>query len=745
MTEKPDKIIDNANRELQEAAEPPMTVEEFVEEVVDEPSIARTAHQYLLDAIEYFGTRTVFEKGEEKERYRFFDDPANNGEHAVLGNTDVLNSFVDDLRIIANSDERMQKIILFNGPTATGKSELKRCLINGLREYSKTEEGKRYTCDWNLSAMTEPGEGLSYGGGGPKRTKVDETEWFQSPVQINPLSVFPRKTREELGKITGDENVPVDVGLDPFSQEAYDTLKRHYEQQGSEELFSEITADSHFRVRRYVVDETQGIGILTAEDDGSVKERLIGAWMPSMFQMLDSRGRKNPQAFSYDGVLSQGNGGVTVVEDATRHADILVHLLNIPDEEHAKIDKQLGFDVDTVPIFISNPDLVDQQLGEVQEQAIPLEKIHGVDPLKAIKRRLFQYEVRYLTSLQDEVELVRKETAGHLAESEHDSINIRDPLRIDETEFAPHVIEGVALYNVVTRLSDVKEDDVNLVEKALLFDRGYIETEQGRKTIDEFDLEDSPDDGTFGIPVTYTRDILRALVHSSDETLYLPDDVLETIVDGLSDAPVFADTEQKQFEDRVEQVREYINDQQEKDIIKAILADRQASENAITEYIDNLYAWDEDSDEYDELLMKEFEKTHLGTTDADYKGSSLSDNVLDLRRDRLIKPLNNHLWGQRNEEFEVTDIEFKDAPVISALLESYDWADVFSTYPNLNPINWEHPSDETPTAEVKDQCIENLVEKFDYSEESARKTSERVFKHNQDKIIEIRDGVVDSN
>jgi len=62
---------------------------------------------------------------------------------------------------------------------------------------------------------------------------------------------------------------------------------------------------------------------------------------------LDSRGRKNPQAFSYDGVLSQGNGLLTIVEDAAQHADLLQKLLNVPDEGHVKLDKGIGMDIDT--------------------------------------------------------------------------------------------------------------------------------------------------------------------------------------------------------------------------------------------------------------------------------------------------------------------------------------------------------------------------------------------------------------
>ena len=133
-----EEYIGCADEALEETYEPPMSLEEYVETIFETPSTAAHASKYLLSAIEAAGTRTVVEEGERKQRYRFFDDPHNDGEHAILGNTEVLNDFVDDLRSIAARRGKEEKILWLDGPTATGKSELKRCLVNGLREHSKT-------------------------------------------------------------------------------------------------------------------------------------------------------------------------------------------------------------------------------------------------------------------------------------------------------------------------------------------------------------------------------------------------------------------------------------------------------------------------------------------------------------------------------------------------------------------------------------------------------------------------------
>jgi len=315
--------VDDANDEFADTYEEPISLEAYLERIFEQPSLAAGSAKYLLDAIEHAGTRTVIEEGEETQRYCFFDDPWNDGESAILGNTDVLNEFVEDLRTIAAGRGKEEKILWVVGPTGTGKSELKRCLVNGLREYSKTDAGRRYTLEWSPSGSRAPGRGMTYG--------TDDTTgsdgWHESPVQSHPLSVFPDDVRETIVRDLNDQLddetcIAVDTELDPFCREYRHNLVNEYRDTGSEDLFSDVTDTAHCRVTNYVVDVGRGIGVLHAEDAGTVKERLVGSWMPSMFEKTDSRGRKNPRAFSYDGVLSQGNGLLTIIEEAGIHSDV---------------------------------------------------------------------------------------------------------------------------------------------------------------------------------------------------------------------------------------------------------------------------------------------------------------------------------------------------------------------------------------------------------------------------------------
>ena len=761
-----------ADEALSEAFEPPMSLSEYLDAAFSNPQIAAGAARYLLDAIESAGTRTVFEQGESMTRYRFFDDPHGDGEHAVLGNTATLNAFVDDLRAIVTGRGKAEKIIWFDGPTATGKSELKRCLVNGLRGYSRTPEGRRYTLEWNVAGATQD-RSLGYGDG-----YADEEDWHASPVQVHPLSVFPREVREEIVEdlselVDGEISLPGE--LDPFSREAYDYLEEQYRMSGRKDLFSAVTDGEHCRVKNYLVDVGRGIGILHAEDDGTPKERLVGSWMPGMLRELDSRGRKNPQAFSYDGVLSQGNGLLSVVEDASQHADLLRKLLNVPDEGHVKLDKGIGMDVDTQLIVISNPDL-DVELDQYADR-------DGTDPLKALKRRLDRHEFRYLTDRMLEAELIRREltgktevwaTAGDIDPDERVREAVHVPIH-DGTglvrELAPHAVAAAATYDVVTRLdADRLPPDLGTVEKAILLDQGYVQTGDERRGIEEFDFggdggriggdrtgggrtgggaggrengRNPSHDGRSGIPVTYTRDVIAELIEESRdrshpelpvENVIMPDDVLDAMANGLTAAPVFSRAETTEFESRVAAVKSHVRERQEADVLEAMLSEVGVDEATVTEYVEHVYAWDTGDTvdtprgevEPDPLVMKLFETEQLGRfDDADYQGSSPGDEVVEFRRSKVISALNRYAWENRDDDFSVEGVDLKEVPIIQTVLEADSWDDVRRLFPDFDPGQWTDPPADTETAAVKRRTIDRLCERG-YSPASAELTTGRV-------------------
>ncbi|SDG04630.1 non-specific serine/threonine protein kinase [Halorubrum xinjiangense] len=776
-----------ADEALRGAYDPPMSLASYVDRVVERPTAAASGAGYVLTAVESYGTREVRERGETLDRYRFFDDPANDGEHAVLGNTRALNAFVDDLRAAATGRGNDETIVWIDGPTATGKSEFKRCLINGLRAFSKTDAGRRYTVEWNVAGAGSgvggsSGAGaasLSYGDGG------DAGEWYRSPVQSHPLSVFPEAVRESVAEAVDGDAYPIaaDVELDPFSREAYDHLESAYRERGRRDLFSAITDRDHLRVTSYVVDVGQGIGVLHAEDDGTAKERLVGSWMGGMLRELDSRGRKNPQAFSYDGVLSQGNGVATVVEDASQHADLLRRLLNVPDERRVKLDKGIGMDVDTQLIVISNPDL-DAELDRHAERG-------DADPLKALKRRLSKHEFRYLTNRRLEARLLRREVAGATAVEEGVgeaagqtgvgrgsapdsgtaagnrgpgaaplSIEVRESDgRVVEREVAPHAVGAAALYAVVTRLDgDDLPGDLDLIETAELYDTGEVRRGDDAVTVDDVDL--AAGDGRNGIPVTYARDAVADLLATTAdrshpdlpvERVVTPTDVLDAMADGLADAPVFSRAEVAEFEGRRGPVAERIRERQRGDVVDAILAEETVPTETVAEYVEHVYAWDEgdpttrdrEGEAPDPLAMKVFETETLGRFDeGDYRGTDPNRDVERFRRERVIRGLTRYAWRNRGDAFSVDEVDLGEVPELKAVIDANDLTDVKRRFPDLDPAAWPDPPADTETARVKAATMTRLCERG-YSPASAELTSRAVMEDVREEWPDVDGGRAD--
>jgi predicted Ser/Thr protein kinase len=583
--------------------------------------------------------------------------------------------------------------------------------------------------EWTIAAASQGDDPITYGGA----PVGAEHEWYRSPVNAHPLSVLPERVRETvLGAMTpeGDLPVAVNTSLDPFCKEAYDHLEKHYTGTHGDELFEAITDPKHLRVVRQLVGIGEGVGILHSEDDGSPKERLVGSWMPGMLRELGSRGRKNPQAFSYDGVLSQGNGVLTLVEDASQHADLLQKLLNVPEERMVKLDKKITMDIDTVMVILSNPDL-DAQLNK---HADAIE----ADPLKALRRRLDKHEFRYLTDLSLETDLIHREFAGKRdiwTETEPEAIDklVRAPVTVYGSEFAPHAIEAAALYSIVTRLATGDlPDELDLVDKALLLDRGFHVENNERVSIDEFDLDEGAHDGVSGIPVTYTKDELAAL--AQDHAIVLPHDVLDALVENLDDDPVFSDHEVEEFKNRFEVVSDYLDQRLAADVIAAMLRDKRVAESEVREYVEAVYEWDdaeaegvdaEDAD-YDPLRLKVFETEHLGLSADDYSTSTPKKAVKEFRRTKVINPLNKYAWDSRGADFHVEELPLKEAPVLKSLLGTYDWEAVENEYENLDARQWRDPAGGTETEAVKEQTLANMVEMFGYSDESAARASAHV-------------------
>jgi len=748
-------FMEQARREIDETYADTLTLDEYVDTVLDEPTQASQSTKYLLEAIESQGTRTVIEEGEEKERYEFFDDPFNEGEHAILGNTDVLNGFVDDLREIVSGRGKEEQVTWIAGPTATGKSELKRLLVNGLSEYSKTDDGRRYTLEWNVTG-SDDGSARAYDGGAAG-TSDDEADWYTDPVQTHPLSVFPEDTQQELVDVINDAHVDddnpitlqVDAALSPFSQEAYDELESAYAAAGEEDLFDSITDEQHLRVTSYLMDEGQGIGILSAEDSGAPIEKLAAKFMPRVNAELGAKGKYDARAFNYNGILAQGNGGITIVEDADKHTDILEKLMNIPEEDEVKIDKGISMDLDTQMILISNPNLEEKLRKEQDKQQF--------DDLRALRRRLDKHEFKYLLNHSLENQLLRRELSDENTvwdNEEYDEIdeqvteamylNVKEDDGVTERELAPHAIEAAALYDVMTRMVPGEENDLSVRQKAILYDTGEVTKGGETKELEDFDIPERAAEGQNGLTATFTKETIAGMLredtgHRHDElaieNVIMPQDVIDALYGGMESEETFAPDEVKEYQNLRGAVDSYIFDRQEEDVLDALMADVEITEDTVQRYVDHVFAdfqdttvsTDSGKEDPDPFFMKEFETGYLGKfNDSSYgTDAQANKNVREFRRDDIVLAAGTQNWNSDEGDGDGEGPAIDNIPVLQSMLGEYDWEDVHRFHPEFEPNNWEDETQPQDLEGLKEQTLEQLQEQG-YSEESAFLTARHV-------------------
>lgn len=700
-------FIQKACEESLSSSEDTMSFESFLDYVDDNTASVADSVTYLLKAIEHFGTRIIFENGEEKERYVFFDDPYGDGEHAILGNTKQLNEFVDELRRRSSEEGENNKIIWFIGPTASGKSELKRCIINGIRGFAETEEGAKYTLEWTLDKTANQSR-MSYG---PEDSF--SKEYYKSPVNVNPLLLLPKETREEYIQEIGEE-FEIEGNIDPFSKEAKNILEDNHD-------FSEIISEDFVRAKRVYPEVGDGIGVLHSEDGGSPKEKIAGSWMKGAMQKFAKRGQKNPQAFSYDGVLSQGNGLVSIVEDAGHHSDVLDKMLNVCEEGMVKLDNKISMDLDTVIMVFSNPDLE----GQLQEYS----EAGQHDPLRALRRRLDKYEFNYLTTLGIEGMLIKRMLSDDtlIWDNEDNRMElVAEPLELYQTEIAPRCIQAAAMYEVITRMRKDQHNVCTSIEAALLLESGEVKTETGEHL--EYDSESFSffSEGEGGIPVTYTIDKIVELVQNND--MVLPEDVINQMANNLDNEPVFNNSEVEHFAKMAFDVEDYIHEKQTSDVLEAMVGDIQVTEKDLREYIDQILEWKDDGDDYEPYELREFETRYLGQDIDDYNKNAVASPVIVEFRRNIISPINKYMWEKRDDDFTVDDVPLSEAPSLQPLLEENDWDMVERVYPDVDLSSWESPLSDTQTKELKEKTVKRMVEMQGYSEKSAEKVSEKVVK-----------------
>ena len=610
------------------------TFAEYLDIVKESPKVTRTAYQRIYDMILSHGTEETIVNKEKTLRYKFFDDPVNNGEDAIFGLDRTLLNLVNVLKSAARRYGTERRVLLLHGPVGSSKSTIARLLKKGMENYSKTDDGALYTFGWRE-------EGLD-----------GNDIYHPCPMHEEPLHLIPFDLRPQIlealnpaYKDDEDEShqVSIDGDLCPFCRHLFNDRMEQYHGD-----WTRVLAD--VRVRRLILSEQDRVGIGTFQPKDEKNQDATELTGDINYRKIAEYGTESdPRAFNFDGEFNIANRGIIeFIEVLKLDVAFLYDLLGASQEHKIKPKKFAQTDIDEVI------------LGHTNEPEY--KKLQSNEFMEALRDRTVKIDVPYVTRLSDEIQIYQKD---------YNSRKVRGK------RIAPHTLEVAAMWAVLTRLEEPKNAGLTLLQKLKLYNGKTLPgfTEDNIKEL----REEAEKEGMHGISPRYVQDkISNALVGYPESRSVNPFMVLNELESGLKHHSLINNDEtRKHYKHLLSIVKEEYEDIVKNEVQRAIAADEDALARLCGNYIDNVKAYTQrekvknkytgQTEEPDERLMRSIEekidipesrKDDFRREIMNYIGAlSLDGKKFDYKtNERLQKALELKLFQDQKDTIKLTSL-----------------------------------------------------------------------------------------
>ncbi len=540
---------------------------DYLEIVRNRPDVARNAWQRLYDLVMSFGTETYTEYKKPITRYRFFDDPFDNGKDAVFGIDVHLMKLVNVLKSAALGFGPEKRVILLHGPVGSAKSTIVRLLKKAVEWYSRTPEGALYSFEWQLP----------------------DGQVVPSPMHEDPLRLIPSDMRtqvvEELNRQAGARaryRIDVEGDLDPVSRYLFREGLRQVDGDWNRLM-------ERVKVKRLLLSERDRVGIGTFQPKDEKNQDSTELTGDINYRKIAELGSdSDPRAFNFDGEFCVANRGIIeFVEMLKLDVAFLYDLLGASQEHVIKPKKFAQTSIDEVII------------GHTNEPEY--RKLQSNEFMEALRDRTIKIDVPYITRWSQEARIYQRDFQKR----------VKRPI-------APHTLEMAAMWAVLTRLEDPKKPNLTVLQKMKLYDGktlpGFTEdnVKELRKTANREGME--------GISPRYVQDkISNALVRDIEAPSLNAFMVLNELESGLKNHSLLNDEDKKRrYRELLTLVKKEYEDIVKNEVQKAIASDEGAIARLCGNYIDNVKAYTQKErvknsftgsyDEPDERLMRSVEE-----------------------------------------------------------------------------------------------------------------------------------------
>jgi len=528
------------------------TFSEYLERCYKNPKVIRTAYQRIYDMIVAKGCKEFEKYRKTLVHYNFFDD----SEIPIFGLEETIDRLMKFIKGAAGGFGTEKRILLLHGPVGSSKSTILRLLKKGMERYSQTDDGSWYTFKW-INLPTGP-DGIYI-------SDCDECPMHEDPIKLIPIDIR-KGIIDEINEIYRNSfnekesinayKLRVDGELDPRCKLFMNMLLKKYNGDW------EKVIENHIVVIRKVYSEADRCGIATFQPKDEKNQDSTELTGDINFAKISHFGSdSDARCFSFDGELNVGNRGICeFIEMLKLEQAFLYDLLGASQERNIKPKKFSQISVDMCICGHTN--------------SPEFEKLKNNPFMEALRDRTVKIDVPYLLTLKDEIKVL---------EQDYGSDKIRQHV-------APHTLEVAALWAILTRLEDDKDNKISPVDKAELYNGKTLSgwTEDSVKEM----RDKYPNEGmSGGISARYVQDKIANCL--SDNHDYInPFMILNEIRDGIENHSLITNKDQiTKYMNCIDLTMKKLDEILKTEVQKALVGDEEAIVRLCANYIDNLMAY----------------------------------------------------------------------------------------------------------------------------------------------------------
>ena len=518
------------------------TFNDYLNMVSKNPVILANAWKRIYQMIISFGKEEKIKFKKKLVRYKFF---SSHPQFPIFGLEETIMELVDTIHAGSMGYGPERRILLLHGPVGSSKSTICSRLKRGLEEHSRTDEGALYTYSWNLE--------------GTELAKT-EGDLVVSALNEEPLNLLPVDIRKQVVTkimeiLPEDERFKIpDSTMNARCQLFFDFFMKEFDGK-IEKVLDRIV------IQRFVFDEKLRKGIATFQPRDEKNQDATELTGDINFRKLGQIGiDSDPRCFNFDGEFQIANRGLfEVIEMLKLSKEFLYDMLGASQEKQIKPKKFSQMYIDEVIIGHTN--------------GPEFEKLQKDKTMEALRDRTIRIDVPYLLTWDEEYQVYQHH---------YNSKTVRQHI-------APHTLEIAALWSVLTRLNEVVDGSITVVEKAKLYNGQALPgwTEDKVREL----KDNSAEEGMSGISARFVQNAISNVLvgHREYINAFM---VLKELRERLAHCSLIDnEDDRKRYGDLVAEVTKEYDEIIKDEVQKALVGDEAAIERLCSNYIDNIVAF----------------------------------------------------------------------------------------------------------------------------------------------------------